>query len=63
MTRHGKYLIVHLSSGNKLIIHLKMTGSLMLGNKTMPNRRNTPARLSTWMTGRMFISATRASSG
>jgi len=24
--RHGKYLIVHLSNGNKLIIHLKMTG-------------------------------------
>ena len=31
LTRHGKYLIVHLSSGNKLILHLKMTGSLMLG--------------------------------
>jgi formamidopyrimidine-DNA glycosylase len=31
MTRHGKYLIVDLSSGNKLIIHLKMTGSLILG--------------------------------
>ena len=31
VTRHGKYLIVHLSSGNKLIIHLKMTGSLLLG--------------------------------
>jgi formamidopyrimidine-DNA glycosylase len=29
--RHGKYLIVHLSSGDKLIIHLKMTGSLILG--------------------------------
>ena len=32
--RHGKYLIVHLSSGNKLIIHLKMTGSLLLGKNT-----------------------------
>ena len=31
MTRHGKYLIVHLNSGDKLIIHLKMTGSLLLG--------------------------------
>ena len=31
--RHGKYLIVHLSSGNKMIIHLKMTGSLLLGKK------------------------------
>jgi formamidopyrimidine-DNA glycosylase len=31
MTRQGKYMIVHLGSGNKLIIHLKMTGSLILG--------------------------------
>jgi formamidopyrimidine-DNA glycosylase len=31
MTRQGKYLIVHLSNGSKLIIHLKMTGSLLLG--------------------------------
>ena len=29
--RHGKYLIVSLSSGDKLILHLKMTGSLILG--------------------------------
>jgi formamidopyrimidine-DNA glycosylase len=33
ITRHGKYLIVGLSSGDKLILHLKMTGSLILGNK------------------------------
>jgi formamidopyrimidine-DNA glycosylase len=32
VTRHGKYLIVHLGSGHKMIIHLKMTGSLILGN-------------------------------
>jgi formamidopyrimidine-DNA glycosylase len=31
VTRQGKYLIVHLTSGNKMIIHLKMTGSLILG--------------------------------
>ena len=31
IVRHGKYLIVHLNSGDKLIIHLKMTGSLLLG--------------------------------
>ena len=31
MTRQGKYMIVHLSDGSKLIIHLKMTGSLILG--------------------------------
>ena len=29
--RHGKYLIIPLSSGDKLIIHLKMSGSLILG--------------------------------
>jgi formamidopyrimidine-DNA glycosylase len=33
VTRHGKYLIVHLGSGHKMIIHLKMTGSLILGNQ------------------------------
>ena len=31
MTRQGKYMIVHLSDDSKLIIHLKMTGSLILG--------------------------------
>ncbi|MCJ7515326.1 MAG: DNA-formamidopyrimidine glycosylase [Dehalococcoidia bacterium] len=30
LERRGKYLIFHLSSGNVLIIHLKMTGSLLL---------------------------------
>ena len=30
IARHGKYLIVHLNSGENLIIHLKMTGSLLL---------------------------------
>ena len=28
--RRGKYLIFHLSGGNSLVIHLKMTGSLLL---------------------------------
>jgi len=31
LTRLGKYLVASLSSGDKLIIHLKMTGSLLLG--------------------------------
>jgi formamidopyrimidine-DNA glycosylase len=31
IARQGKYMIVHLSNGSKLIIHLKMTGSLLLG--------------------------------
>ena len=30
VARRGKYLIINLSSGEKLIIHLKMTGSLLL---------------------------------
>jgi formamidopyrimidine-DNA glycosylase len=33
LKRRGKYLIFHLSSGNTLVIHLKMTGSLMLNPK------------------------------
>ncbi|MBN1643969.1 MAG: DNA-formamidopyrimidine glycosylase [Dehalococcoidales bacterium] len=33
LTRLGKYLIARLSTGNKLIIHLKMTGSLLLGKE------------------------------
>ncbi len=28
--RRGKYLIFHLSAGDRLIVHLKMTGSLLL---------------------------------
>ncbi len=31
ITRRGKYLIVSLSRGDLLIIHLKMTGSLLIG--------------------------------
>jgi len=34
IVRHGKYLIVNLNSGEKLIIHLKMTGSLLLEKDT-----------------------------
>lgn len=30
LERRGKYLIFHLTSGNALVIHLKMTGSLLL---------------------------------
>ncbi len=33
VSRHGKYLILTLGSGNYLIIHLKMTGSLILGRE------------------------------
>ncbi len=31
ITRHGKYLVVGLSSGDSFIIHLRMTGSLLIG--------------------------------
>ena len=31
ITRHGKYLVVSLNSGDSLIIHLRMTGSLIVG--------------------------------
>jgi formamidopyrimidine-DNA glycosylase len=33
LERRGKYLIFHLSSGKSLIIHLRMTGSLLLDPK------------------------------
>src|SRR3990172_1511137 len=39
ITRRGKYLIVSLSSGDWLIIHLRMTGSLLIGqNSAEPPR-------------------------
>lgn len=34
ITRQGKYLIFHLSSDDLLIIHLRMTGSLILGQNS-----------------------------
>jgi len=37
LERRGKYLIFHLSNGRALIIHLRMTGSLLLNPKE-PNR-------------------------
>ncbi|HEX9897350.1 MAG TPA: DNA-formamidopyrimidine glycosylase [Dehalococcoidales bacterium] len=36
LSRHGKYLLFHLSSGDKLVVHLKMTGSLILGASEPP---------------------------
>jgi formamidopyrimidine-DNA glycosylase len=33
ISRRGKYLLLSLKSGDYLVIHLKMTGSLLLGNK------------------------------
>lgn len=36
LSRHGKYLFLHLSSGEVLVIHLKMTGSLILSASEAP---------------------------
>ncbi len=34
--RHGKYLLLPLSGGEFLVIHLKMTGALISGNTAIP---------------------------
>jgi formamidopyrimidine-DNA glycosylase len=36
ITRHGKYMLFHLSNHLYLVVHLKMTGSLLLGNGETP---------------------------
>jgi len=36
--RRGKYLILGLSSGKKIVVHLRMTGQLIYGNKDGKNR-------------------------
>jgi len=36
LSRHGKYLLFHLSGGDKLVVHLKMTGSLILSASEPP---------------------------
>lgn len=36
LSRRGKYLIAHLSGGDSLIIHLKMSGSLLLSRDSLP---------------------------
>jgi len=36
ISRHGKYLLFHLSNGDKIVVHLKMTGSLILGTSQPP---------------------------
>lgn len=38
IARRGKYLIFELSSGEYLVIHLKVTGQLIYGNKEKQNR-------------------------
>ncbi len=36
LTRRGKYLIFRMDGGNSLVIHLKMSGSLILGTDAPP---------------------------
>jgi len=43
ITRRGKYLIFSLSSGDLLIIHLKMSGSLLIGKDSSPPTKYTRA--------------------
>ncbi len=45
MDRRGKYLVFNLSSGDALIIHLRMTGSLLLNPASAPTERFTRAIL------------------
>ncbi len=45
IARRGKYLIVGLSSGDLLIIHLKMTGSLLIGQDSSEPPKYTRATI------------------
>jgi formamidopyrimidine-DNA glycosylase len=46
LERRGKYLIFHLSNGRSLIIHLRMTGSLLLDPKEVDRYTRAVFRLS-----------------
>jgi len=43
ITRRGKYLIFSLSSGALLVIHLRLTGSLLIGQNSSPPPKYTRA--------------------
>ncbi len=43
--RRGKYLIAHLSQGNQLGVHLRMTGSLLWCDRDAPVGKHTRVRL------------------
>jgi formamidopyrimidine-DNA glycosylase len=42
LARRGKYLAFRLASGEALIIHLRMTGSLLIKRKGKPNTESSP---------------------
>jgi len=43
--RHGKYLLIHLDDGQTWVVHLRMTGSLVHGDASMPAHRFERARI------------------
>ncbi|HEY83208.1 MAG TPA: bifunctional DNA-formamidopyrimidine glycosylase/DNA-(apurinic or apyrimidinic site) lyase [Dehalococcoidia bacterium] len=43
LSRRGKYLSIHLSRGDELVIHLKMSGSLLIGKGSSAPPKHTRA--------------------
>ncbi len=41
ITRRGKFLALHLKSGDKVIIHLRMTGCLLVMPENCPEEKHT----------------------
>lgn len=41
MTRRGKFLLIHLSSHDRIILHLRMTGGLLLTPADFPEEKHT----------------------
>ncbi|MCD8019589.1 MAG: DNA-formamidopyrimidine glycosylase [Clostridiales bacterium] len=41
MSRRGKYLIIHLCSGDRIVLHLRMTGCLLVTSKDDPIEKYT----------------------
>ena len=41
MSRRGKFLTAHLESGDRLIIHLRMTGCLLIAPEGLPEEKHT----------------------
>ena len=62
LARHGKYLIVGLTSDDLLIIHLKMSGSLLISQDSSEPPKYTRAKF-IWIRALIFSFATRASLG
>jgi formamidopyrimidine-DNA glycosylase len=52
ITRRAKYLLFHLSAGDYLIIHLKMTGHLSVVAARTPADKHTHTLFLDWPTGK-----------